>query len=207
MTDWVQPLREDLKSRLIGAATIAGARVESEQADPTYTEVAQLADRLPKLCVYTPEDTLEATANGVRWDAVSTIVIDCWAYGIATTTPPLTAVEVAANERDRLAFQALGATLGDPTLTGDLSNLGRLRRAVLRRGVKKLGEVTYACTQIVITAEQPVNLDPPQPEALFERFVGVVPNTLGGGPGETSAETSNPELTLDVAVPQTGEDE
>lgn len=202
MTDWVQPLREDLKSRLIRANTIAEGRVESEQADPTYSEVSQLAGKLPKLCVYTPEDELVSSANGTRWDAASsTIVIDCWAYGMATDGPPaLTAVEAAANSRDRLAFQALRATIGDPSFIGDDGNLSRVKRATLRRGCKKLGEVTYGCTQIVFIAEQPVSLDAPEPETLFERFVGEVDVADAGGPDDDI------EITVDVTVPQTGED-
>ena len=201
MSDWIAPLRASLKARIIAAGTIAGARVVSEQADPTYTDVDGIDAKLPRVCIYTPDDDLKTVANGTRWDSTTTIVFDCWAYGIASVVPPVRIAEEAAGDmRDRLAFQVCRATIGNAEWAQQFS--GGLT-ANMSRKIEKKGQVTYGCTRIILTVPQPVDFTlagEPATEDLLERVVLQFDNTLGGGPeGRT-------ELTADIAVPQTGGD-
>lgn len=147
--DWAAPLRQCLKAHLSTHVALAGGLIEAEQADPMWTDLFSVATRLPKLCIYTPEDSIPLEGTGTRLDASMTVVVDCWAHGVATENE--TAAEVAANVRDRLAGQAIRAILRWPE-----APWSRVTSVKVRRGVEKRGDVTYGCSQVLVTVSHPV---------------------------------------------------
>lgn len=187
--DWAAPLRLSLKAHLASLVTLAGGRIEAEQADPMWTDLHGIAGNLPKVCIYTPEDVIPLEGTGTRLDATVTLVVDCWSYGVATLDE--SAAEVAANARDALAYQVLGALLRSWD-----APWSRMTSVKVRRGVEKRGDVTYGCSQILVTASHPVCVGEVQTEDMLEHAALDYDVADAGGPDEQI------EISQTVTFPQ-----
>lgn len=193
MSDWIAPLRSTLAVTLVSAGTLAGELVFPEQADPIVGDVRLLAEELPRVCVYTPEDTLSVSANNSRHDTTTTIAIDCWGYGTGAT-----ALADAAAMRDQLAYEVLQATVGKGSFAEEFGRVdGPVR---IRRGTEKRGDVTLAVASILITVSQPVDFTQIETEDRIERVHLDYDLAEGGGPdGVIDADQ-------DITITQSGDD-
>lgn len=191
MTDWVTVERYALKDALLGA-TDADDRVEAEQNDPVSTRAKDAASEMPKLCLYLKEDTHESGGTGTSWSTTTTILIDCWAYGVEQEAPALSAREVAADARDELVSQVLGATSGSREW---LSRFDKVTRVRVARNVFAQGDLVIGVAQIQITCALVTDhgLDANAALAPFERAVTTIENAL---------DPTGAPLQIDVALEQ-----